>query len=173
MRLQDARSALIEQQDEISAVQRQVFELREKIKQVARDRDTLKVDKEGLARELENRHKCMGEHKADMRLLETTVVRLQGEHTHLRTQVESLRDQRDSKCVLLAFRDHEVQMLGKELDKIGKQKSALQHTKAKVRYQPKAKSETLLRKAKIPGGLPKAAIRPFTSQGFGFGLFSG
>jgi hypothetical protein len=41
-----------------------VFELREKIKQVARDRDTLRVDKEGLTRELENRHKCMRERKA-------------------------------------------------------------------------------------------------------------
>lgn len=154
-------------------MRRQVAQLREKIAQIARDRDRLRVEKEGLAKELELNQRSSGQHKADMGLLEATVGRLKGEQAHLRTQAESLRDHRDSKRVLLALRDHEVRMLSKELDKIGKQKSALQHSKAKMKYQPKAKSETGLRKAAISNGLPKGTIRPFTSLGFGFGLFSG
>lgn len=153
-------------------MQQHIAGIKAKIMQVSRDRDRLRVEKEALVKDFERKERESGQHKADLGDLQATVQRLKGEQTRLREQAESLREKREKKRLFVTLREHEISMLSKEISKIEKQKSALQSSKVKLtRTQPKSKSQNSLKKATSGAGLPRSAIRPFTSLGFGFGLF--
>ena len=176
------QTIVAEQEGEMAAVQRAVSEAREKIKRVTEERDQVVNAKEALAVELEKSMKVIdySAQRKTLALAERNIAQRKGELARLRSQVENLRDEFETKGTLLQVRENEVRLMKKELEKSALQRSLLlgrihsdkPPAKTAVKLASKSQADTLKRDS-LTRGIQKDTIKPFTSFSFSLNMFQG